>query len=98
MSDDALYQAYVTTALAPVSFHTFYNIKGWMRVKHAGKYLGQFDCSKCPRLNQLQLQSRLSMEEGQELQRCRRHEEIKNFNAISTSCADRDSNPTNCSC
>jgi len=98
VSDDALYQAYVTTALAPVSFHTFYNIKGWMRVKHAGKYLGQFDCSKCLRLNQLQLQSRLSMEEGQELQRCRRHEEIKNFNAISTSCADRDSNPTNCSC
>ena len=98
VSDDALYQAYCTTALAPVSDHTFYNIKKWMRVKHAGKYLGQFDCSKCLRLNQLQLRPQLSNEEGEELQRCRRHEEIKNFNAISTSSAGRTSNPTNCSC
>jgi hypothetical protein len=39
VSDDALYQAYSTTALSPLSLHTFSDIKQWMRVKHAGKYL-----------------------------------------------------------
>ena len=67
-------------------FHTFYNIKQWMRVHHAGKYLGQFDCSKCLRLKQLPaLIAAATAEKEQlllELQRCQRHEETKNSNAI----------------
>jgi hypothetical protein len=91
VSDDALYQAYCTTFFPAVSFHTFYNIKQWMRVKHAGKYLGQFDCSKCLRLKQLptliaaatdgEHRTQLQLEE----QRCRCHEELKNCNAITIS-------------
>jgi hypothetical protein len=91
ISDDALYQAYVTTCFPPLSFHTFSNIKQWMRVKHAGKYMGQFDCAKCLRLKQLPalIAATSSYSERMELQleeqRCRRHEELKNCNAITTS-------------
>jgi hypothetical protein len=88
VSDDALYQAYSTTCFPAVSFHTFSNIKQWMRVKHAGKYLGQFDCSKCLRLKQLPALIAAATEEKEklelELQRCNRHEETKNFNVAST--------------
>ena len=82
VSDDALYQAYFTTSIAPVSFSTFYNIKRWMRIKHAGKYLGQFDCAKCLQLTKLNLKSNLTMEEGQEQQRCRRHEDAKKMQRL----------------
>jgi hypothetical protein len=88
ISDDALYQAYSTTCFPAVSFHTFYNIKQWMRVKHAGKYLGQFDCSKCLRLKQLPSLIAAATAEKEklqlELQRCQRHQETKNSNAINT--------------
>ena len=47
-------------------------------------YFGQFDCAKCFRLLQLKGKPEVSADEGLELQRCRRHEEIKNFSAIST--------------
>lgn len=91
VTDDALYQAYATTCYPAVSFHTFYHIKKWMRVKHAGKYFGQFDCSKCMRLHQLPtlLAAEQDEEKKKELQmeeqRCRQHEAIKNLNAIATS-------------
>ena len=96
VSDDALYQAYSTTCFPAVSFHTFYNIKQWMRVKHAGKYLGQFDCAKCFRLLQLKAKPDVTAEEGLELQRCERHEQTKNFNAISTSGNVQPSSRVNC--
>jgi hypothetical protein len=85
VSDDALYQAYATTCFPAVSFSTFYNIKQWMRVRHAGKYFGQFDCANCRRLNQLKQKQPLTMEEGQELQRCEHHHQLVFPSAISTS-------------
>jgi hypothetical protein len=90
VSDDALYQAYSTSCFPAVSFHTFYDIKKWMRVRHAGKHFGQFDCAKCLRRQQLpplitaeaDADRRRAMQE--ELQRCDRHEQLKSCNAIST--------------
>lgn len=91
ITDDALYQAYATTAHAPLSFYLFKQIKQWMRVKHAGKYLGQFDCSKCFRLKQLPsllaaaTTAEQRMELGQELQRCERHQQVRFRNSINIS-------------
>lgn len=102
VNDDALYQAYATACFPAVSFHTFYNIKQWMRVRHAGKYFGQFDCSKCMRLNQLPTLIAAEQDEEkrkelqQEEQRCRHHEEIKNLNAITISGAGVYSSRANC--
>jgi hypothetical protein len=64
-----------------------------MRVKHAGKYLGQFDCSKCQRLKQLQVLIAGAKTDAERVelqlegQRCRRHEETKNLSVVSTSCS-----------
>jgi hypothetical protein len=44
-TDDSLYSAYRQSTSNPVSFNTFWRIKKWMRVRRAGRYLGQFDCS-----------------------------------------------------
>jgi len=90
ITDDALYQGYLTSVAAPVSFNTFMRIKQWLRVKHAGKYFGMFDCRSCFRLQQLpslihaetnfaeQLKLRL------ELAECKKHEETHFRSAVST--------------
>ena len=39
VTDDALYQGYITTVEAPMSFHTFMKIKQWMRVRHVGEII-----------------------------------------------------------
>ena len=39
ITDDALYQGYITTVEAPMSFHTFMKIKQWMRVRHVGEII-----------------------------------------------------------
>lgn len=47
VTDTALYTSYCSSSAAPVSFNTFSRVKRWMRVRRAGRYLGQFDCSHC---------------------------------------------------
>ena len=90
VSDDTLYEQYMTTVMAPVSFHTFYNIKQWMRVRHAGKYLGQFDCAKCCRFRQLQNIIPTASPADvpslrEEEQKCHQHQQLVFRSAISTS-------------
>jgi len=84
-TDDSLYSAYRQSTSNPVSFNTFYKIKRWMRVRRAGRYLGQFDCSKCCMFNKLQHKSDLTGEEAEELRRCMRHRETRFFNSSTIS-------------
>jgi hypothetical protein len=79
-TDDSLYSAYCKFASSPVSFSCFYQIKRWMRVRRAGRYLGQFDCSKCIMLNKLQHkpESELTGEQAHELRGCQQHQQTKN--------------------
>ena len=66
----------------PVCFNTFFRVKKWLRVRHAGKYFGRFDCKKC--LNRKQIPF-LQMKErspaqfvklGEELKDCIEHQEV----------------------
>jgi hypothetical protein len=106
VTDDALYQSYMVnhssstdSTSRPLSFSTFCRLKRWMRVRRAGKYLGQFDCALCLRLRQVevQLQAAKSDEErmalGQELQRCKRHQEVDFTREVSISMPGLISNP-----
>lgn len=81
-TDDSLYSAYRQSTPTPVSFNTFYKIKRWMRVRRAGSYLGQFDCSKCCMFNKLQHkpEAELTGEEAHEMRRCQHHLQTKNSN------------------
>jgi hypothetical protein len=84
VSDSALYAGYCKLAANPISFHTFYNIKRWMRVKRTGTYFGLFDCAKCYSLKQLPAliaaepdyanRTRMQLE----LQECEKHQQ-RNF-------------------
>jgi hypothetical protein len=78
-TDDSLYSAYRKSIPNPVSFTTFYKIKRWMRVRRAGRYLGQFDCSKCCLFNKLQHKPELTGEEGEEMRKCIRHRDTRLF-------------------
>ena len=91
ITDDALYQGYITTVMAPVCFNMFMKIKSWLRVKHSGKYFGMFDCHHCFRLQQLPSllaahlpfsaeHERLSLEFAE----YQKHREVNLHNAIST--------------
>jgi hypothetical protein len=79
ITDSILYDAYCKSTPTPVSFNTFYKIKRWMRVRRAGRYLGQFDCSKCCMFNKLQhkAEADLTGEEAHEMRRCIRHRETR---------------------
>lgn len=46
-TDDSLYHAYRSSVPRPLSFNSFILAKKWLRVRKAGRYLGQFDCSRC---------------------------------------------------
>jgi len=78
-TDDSLYSAYCQSTSTPVSFNTFWKIKKWMRVRRAGRYLGQFDCSKCCMFNKLQhkAEADLTGEEAHEMRKCIRHRETR---------------------
>ena len=86
-TDDSLYSAYCQSTSNPISFHTFYKIKRWMRVRRAGRYLGQFDCSKCCMFNKLQhkADADLTGEEANEMRKCLRHRETRFFNSSTIS-------------
>jgi hypothetical protein len=84
-TDTSLYSAYRSSTAAPVSLNTFLRLKRWMRVRRAGRYLGQFDCSKCITLKQLQHKpgADLSGEEATDLRKCLLHAQ-SNFRSGST--------------
>lgn len=88
VTDEALYEGYrqqhPSTA---VCFNTFLKYKRWLRVKHAGKYLGMFDCPHCFLLHQLP--SRLQGDPGNpallmDLAKCKQHQAWHFRSAIST--------------
>jgi len=74
-TDASLYSAYCQSAPTPVSFNTFYRVKRWMRVRRAGRYLGQFDCSRCVTFHKLQHkpEAELTGEEAHDLRCCTLH-------------------------
>jgi hypothetical protein len=82
VSDDALYKGYSKVVTNPISFHTFYNMKRWLRIKRTGSYFGLFDCAKCYSLKQLP--SLIASEEDyakrvrlqQELEQCQKHQQL----------------------
>lgn len=86
-TDDSLYSAYCQSTPTPVSFHTFWRVKRWMRVRRAGRYLGQFDCSKCITYNKLQHKAvtELTGEEAHEMRRCQLHINTNFFSASTIS-------------
>ena len=100
ITDDALYSAYLQSTSTPVSFNTFYKIKRWMRVRRAGRYLGQFDCSKCCMFNKLQhkADAELTGEEAAEMRRCLRHRETRFVNSGTISRCGLSSNLVSCWC
>lgn len=84
ITDDLLYDAYRRFTSKPVSFHTFWRVKQWMRVRRAGRYLGQFDCSKCILFNKLQHKSEadLTPDEAYEMRGCVQHRKTCFFKSI----------------
>ena len=80
ITDDALYQEYMLTTLAPVCLNTFMKIKQWMRVKHVGKYFGMFDCHQCYRLQQLPS----LLQQPHTLDACKQYQQTHFHNAVST--------------
>ena len=90
VTDDALYQGYITTVEAPMSFHTFMKIKQWMRVRHVGKYFGMFDCVKCYRLKQIPSEIQQSflgdeiIQLTEEKEQCEQHQQLSFRSAINT--------------
>ena len=66
----------------PVCLNTFLRVKKWLRVRHAGKYFGRFDCKKCLRRQQipfLQMKERSPaqfVKLGEELRDCIEHQEV----------------------
>jgi len=99
-TDASLYAAYRTSAADPVSYNTFRRVKQWMRVRRAGRYLGQFDCSKCITFNKLQHrpEAELTGEEAQEMRKCQQHRMTKNSNASSISRCGLSFSRISCSC
>jgi hypothetical protein len=99
-TDDSLYSAYRQSTSTPVSLNTFYKIKKWMRVRRAGRYLGQFDCSKCCMFNKLQhkADADLTGEEANEMRRCLRHRETRFFNSGTINRCGLISLHVSCSC
>ena len=87
ITDDVLYDAYRRFTPNPVSFHTFWKVKQWMRVRRAGRYLGQFDCSKCVLFNKLQHKSEaeLTPDEAYEMRGCVQHRKSRFFRASTIS-------------
>jgi hypothetical protein len=86
-TDALLYSAYRQFTPRPVSFHTFRRVKQFMRVRRAGRYLGQFDCSKCVTYNKLQHKplAQMTAEEEHDLRRCLKHRKILFRNASTIS-------------
>ena len=79
ITDDLLYSAYCRFTANHVSFHTFWKVKHWMRVRRAGRYLGQFDCSKCIMFNKLQHkpEAELTAQEAYEMRGCVHHRKTR---------------------
>lgn len=89
LNDDALYQAYTATVSSPVSFHTFYRLKQWLRIRRSGQYFGQFDCYLCLRMKQIPVlmaqpssNADTLQELSTELQQCTHHHEQTFLNAV----------------
>jgi hypothetical protein len=99
-TDASLYSAYCRSTPSPVSFSCFYKIKRWMRVRRAGRYLGQFDCSKCVMLNKLQhkQEAELTGEEAHNLRDCQLHQQTKNCSVSTTSRCGPLSSRVSCWC
>jgi hypothetical protein len=99
-TDASLYAAYCQFTPRPLSFHTFYDKKRWLRVRRAGRYLGHFDCSRCVSYNKLQHkpEAQLSAEEALELRRCAAHRTTVFPNACTTSRCGVSSSRVSCSC
>jgi hypothetical protein len=78
-TDDSLYAAYRQSTSTPLSFHTFYNIKRWMHVRRAGKYFGQFDCSRCITFQKLQHipEGELTVEQANDMRGCKIHRNVR---------------------
>jgi hypothetical protein len=91
ITDDALYQGYITTVMSPLCFNTFMKIKQWLRVRRSGKYFGMFDCHHCFRLQQLPALIQAEQVHAErvklelELADCTKHQQTHFISAISTS-------------
>jgi len=86
-TDTLLYDAYRGFTVRPVSFNTFRRVKQWMRVRRAGRYLGQFDCSRCLTYNKLQHMPVGSMTgaQAEEWRKCSLHRQLHFRSASTTS-------------
>jgi len=86
-TDSSLYSAYCQTTPTPVSFNTFYLVKRWMRVRRAGRYHGQFDCSRCVTFYKLdhKPEAERSAEEAKELRGCILHRQTVFLSESTTS-------------
>ena len=87
ITDSALYSGYCSTTRHPVSFNTFWRVKRWMRVRRAGRYLGQFDCSRCITFYKLQHKPEAERTgvEAEELRGCILHRETDFHKGSTTS-------------
>jgi len=80
-TNQLLYDSYRRFTANPISFHSFLLFKRLMRVRQAGRYLGQFDCSRCITLNKLQFKNPLTAEEESDLRHCQKHQQTSFLNA-----------------
>jgi len=95
--NSSLYSAYRKFSAKPLSFQAFYRKKRKMRVHPAGKYFGQFDCSRCIRYAKLayKTDAELTGEEATDLRGILIHRRVNFLNAsIMSSC---DLNSSRCS-
>ena len=98
ITDQVLYNAYCKFTPKPVSFNTFHRVKQWMRVRRAGRYLGQFDCSRCILYNKLQHKPAASLtpEEAHNLRDCQLHLRTKNCRGRAISACVPNSKRVSC--
>ena len=87
VTDSALYSSYCSSTTTPVSFNTFWRVKHWMRVRRSGRYLGQFDCSRCITFHKLQYkpEAERTGQEAEELRGCILHRETDFHRGSTTS-------------
>jgi hypothetical protein len=86
LTDDALYQGYLSYTQQPVCFNTFLRLKNFLRVRKKKKYFGMFDCRDCYRRTQLPSLIQQARQSNQpyeniaklelELVRCNQHHEL----------------------
>lgn len=90
ITDRQLFESYKQSVSNAVSFNTFKKIKQSMHVRHAGKYMGFFDCPICFRMRMLPFELAKTSDFATRLKYSleaiiyRRHHELHFINTIST--------------